>query len=162
MHYEFRYLIFTIFCLRCVIAELFLEGQPLFELSQLLAYRRGQYDPSQHLEKVCFSWTICFSIFTQKAVLTFVLSKVPWIEVFSQAFRFTWIPSHLFIILHECRFQIQESARWFCIWFNWIRRHDALLKVTCKPLRVLCSQVISRRFFITSILCWTLWILMQG
>ncbi|KAG9157708.1 hypothetical protein Leryth_021228 [Lithospermum erythrorhizon] len=38
--------------LRCVIAELFLEGQPLFELSQLLAYRRGQYDPSQHLEKI--------------------------------------------------------------------------------------------------------------
>lgn len=37
---------------RCVIAELFLEGQPPFELSQLLAYRRGQYDPSQHLEKV--------------------------------------------------------------------------------------------------------------
>jgi len=35
-----------------VIAELFLEGQPLFELAQLLAYRRGQHDPSQHLEKV--------------------------------------------------------------------------------------------------------------
>ncbi|XP_051113860.1 serine/threonine-protein kinase VPS15-like isoform X2 [Andrographis paniculata] len=35
-----------------VIAELFLEGQPLFELSQLLAYRRGQYDPTQHLEKI--------------------------------------------------------------------------------------------------------------
>lgn len=33
----------------------FLEGQPLFELSQLLAYRRGQYDPSQHLEKVLIS-----------------------------------------------------------------------------------------------------------
>jgi len=29
-----------------------LEGHPLFELSQLLAYRRGQYDPSQHFEKV--------------------------------------------------------------------------------------------------------------
>ncbi|KAK1270728.1 Shaggy-related protein kinase kappa [Acorus gramineus] len=41
-----------IFSLGCVIAELFLEGQPLFELSQLLAYRRGQYDPSQHLEKI--------------------------------------------------------------------------------------------------------------
>ena len=41
---------------RCVIAELFLEGQPLFELSQLLAYRRGQYDPSQPLEKVIFSF----------------------------------------------------------------------------------------------------------
>ncbi|KAL8498250.1 hypothetical protein ACS0TY_021541 [Phlomoides rotata] len=41
-----------IFSVGCVIAELFLEGQPLFELSQLLAYRRGQYDPTQHLEKI--------------------------------------------------------------------------------------------------------------
>lgn len=41
-----------IFAVGCVIAELFLEGQPPFELSQLLAYRRGQYDPSQHLEKI--------------------------------------------------------------------------------------------------------------
>ncbi|KAG7545737.1 HEAT type 2 [Arabidopsis suecica] len=41
-----------IFAVGCVIAELFLEGQPLFELAQLLAYRRGQHDPSQHLEKI--------------------------------------------------------------------------------------------------------------
>ncbi|XP_068646197.1 serine/threonine-protein kinase VPS15 [Aristolochia californica] len=41
-----------IFSVGCVLAELFLEGQPLFELSQLLAYRRGQYDPSQYLEKI--------------------------------------------------------------------------------------------------------------
>lgn len=41
-----------LFAVGCVIAELFLEGQPLFELSQLLAYRRGQYDPTQHLEKI--------------------------------------------------------------------------------------------------------------
>ncbi|CAM8941988.1 unnamed protein product [Rhodiola kirilowii] len=41
-----------IFSAGCVIAELFLEGQPLFELSQLLAYRRGQYDPSQVLDKI--------------------------------------------------------------------------------------------------------------
>ncbi|BFG20851.1 hypothetical protein CerSpe_071250 [Prunus speciosa] len=41
-----------IFAVGCVIAELFLEGQPLFELSQLLAYRRGQYDPTQLLEKI--------------------------------------------------------------------------------------------------------------
>ncbi|XP_021894882.1 probable serine/threonine-protein kinase vps15 [Carica papaya] len=46
-----------IFAVGCVIAELFLEGQPLFELSQLLAYRRGQYDPSQHLEKANFSFS---------------------------------------------------------------------------------------------------------
>ncbi|XP_078429707.1 protein kinase family protein / WD-40 repeat family protein isoform X2 [Wolffia australiana] len=41
-----------IFSLGCAIAELFLNGQPLFEYSQLLAYRRGQYDPCQHLEKI--------------------------------------------------------------------------------------------------------------
>ncbi|KAL3625419.1 Serine/threonine-protein kinase [Castilleja foliolosa] len=41
-----------IFAVGCVIAELFLEGQPLFELSQLLAYRRGHFDPTQHLEKI--------------------------------------------------------------------------------------------------------------
>uniref|UniRef100_J3LI06 non-specific serine/threonine protein kinase n=1 Tax=Oryza brachyantha TaxID=4533 RepID=J3LI06_ORYBR len=41
-----------IFSLGCVLAELFLEGQPLFELSQLLAYRRGQYDPIHTLEKI--------------------------------------------------------------------------------------------------------------
>lgn len=41
-----------IFAVGCVIAELFLEGHPLFELSQLLAYRRGQYDPCQNLEKI--------------------------------------------------------------------------------------------------------------
>ena len=45
---------------RCVIAELFLEGMPLFELSQLLAYRRGQYDPTQHLEKVVFHGIMSF------------------------------------------------------------------------------------------------------
>jgi hypothetical protein len=36
-----------------VIGELFLEGKALFDLSQLLAYRRGQYDPWPSLEKVC-------------------------------------------------------------------------------------------------------------
>lgn len=41
-----------IFSVGCVIAELFLEGHPLFELSQLLAYRRGQHDPSPLLEKI--------------------------------------------------------------------------------------------------------------
>ncbi len=35
-----------IFSLGCVIAELFLDGKPTFELAQLLAYRRRQYDPA--------------------------------------------------------------------------------------------------------------------
>ncbi|KAK9465828.1 hypothetical protein V1512DRAFT_264820 [Lipomyces arxii] len=34
-----------IFSLGCVIAELFLDGAPIFTLSQLFAFRRGQYTP---------------------------------------------------------------------------------------------------------------------
>jgi phosphoinositide-3-kinase, regulatory subunit 4 len=41
-----------IFSVGCTIAELFLEGQPLFTLSQLLLYRVGEYDPSSTLEKI--------------------------------------------------------------------------------------------------------------
>ncbi|CAK9272337.1 unnamed protein product [Sphagnum jensenii] len=41
-----------IFSLGCVIGEMFLEGKALFDLSQLLAYRRGQYDPRPSLEKI--------------------------------------------------------------------------------------------------------------
>lgn len=36
----------------CVIAELFTEGVPLFDLSQLLAYRNGQFFPEQVLSKI--------------------------------------------------------------------------------------------------------------
>ena len=32
-----------------MIAELFLDGRPLFTLSQLLGYRRGLHDPSPDL-----------------------------------------------------------------------------------------------------------------
>ncbi|CCX33476.1 Similar to Putative serine/threonine-protein kinase VPS15; acc. no. Q9UVG6 [Pyronema omphalodes CBS 100304] len=41
-----------IFSLGCVIAELFLEGTPLFTLSQLFKYRAGGYDPSPYLAKI--------------------------------------------------------------------------------------------------------------
>lgn len=43
-----------IFSLGCVIAELFLEGEPLFTLSQLLQYRNGLYDPAASINKVSF------------------------------------------------------------------------------------------------------------
>ena len=32
-----------------MVAELFLDGRPLFTLSQLLGYRRGLHDPSHDL-----------------------------------------------------------------------------------------------------------------
>ncbi|KAF3912306.1 hypothetical protein AA313_de0204676 [Arthrobotrys entomopaga] len=42
-----------IFSLGCVIAELFLEGTTLFNLSTLFKYKRGQYDPAHtHLVKI--------------------------------------------------------------------------------------------------------------
>jgi phosphoinositide-3-kinase regulatory subunit 4 len=41
-----------IFSLGCTIAEIFLEGSPLFTLSQLLAYRKGEYDPQKTLQKI--------------------------------------------------------------------------------------------------------------
>lgn len=41
-----------IFSLGCVIAELFLEGAPLFDLSQLLRYKTGEYDPSVLVDRI--------------------------------------------------------------------------------------------------------------
>eukprot|EP01087_Luapelamoeba_hula_P016325 TRINITY_DN5016_c2_g1_i1.p1 TRINITY_DN5016_c2_g1~~TRINITY_DN5016_c2_g1_i1.p1 ORF type:complete len:1525 (+),score=308.28 TRINITY_DN5016_c2_g1_i1:135-4577(+) len=43
-----------IFSLGCCIAELFLEGvsDPLFSFSQLLSYRKGEYDPMPVIEKI--------------------------------------------------------------------------------------------------------------
>uniref|UniRef100_A0A7N4NQQ3 non-specific serine/threonine protein kinase n=1 Tax=Sarcophilus harrisii TaxID=9305 RepID=A0A7N4NQQ3_SARHA len=41
-----------IFSAGCVIAELFTEGVPLFDLSQLLAYRNGHFFPDQVLNKI--------------------------------------------------------------------------------------------------------------
>jgi phosphoinositide-3-kinase regulatory subunit 4 len=41
-----------IFSLGCTIAELFLEGEPLFTFSQLLRYRSGEYDPVMLLESI--------------------------------------------------------------------------------------------------------------
>jgi phosphoinositide-3-kinase regulatory subunit 4 len=41
-----------VFSLGCVIAELWLDGRAFFDLSRLLAYRRGEYDPSQALTGV--------------------------------------------------------------------------------------------------------------
>jgi phosphoinositide-3-kinase regulatory subunit 4 len=39
-------------CYSCVIAELFLEGTPLFTLSQLFKYRSGEYSPDTSLESI--------------------------------------------------------------------------------------------------------------
>lgn len=44
-----------IFAVGCVLAELFTDGNPLFEYSQLLAYRSGKYDPIPSLQSALSS-----------------------------------------------------------------------------------------------------------
>eukprot|EP01132_Coremiostelium_polycephalum_P010002 gene10002-12267_t len=41
-----------IFSLGCVIAELFLEGFPIFDFSQLLSYRKGEYNPEPVIRRI--------------------------------------------------------------------------------------------------------------
>ena len=44
---------------RCVIGELFCEGSPLFDLSQLLAYKSGDYSPDVKLSKIDNNIKVC-------------------------------------------------------------------------------------------------------
>ncbi|XP_050537002.1 phosphoinositide 3-kinase regulatory subunit 4 [Daktulosphaira vitifoliae] len=41
-----------IFSAGCAIAEMFTDGHPPFDLSQLLAYRNGEYDPSTYIDTI--------------------------------------------------------------------------------------------------------------
>jgi hypothetical protein len=41
-----------VFAAGCVIAEVFLDGDALFDQPQLLAYRAGSYDPSPTIAKI--------------------------------------------------------------------------------------------------------------
>lgn len=45
-------LIYKLSVCRCVIAELFLEGVPIFEYHQLLSYRRGEYNPIPVIQRI--------------------------------------------------------------------------------------------------------------
>jgi serine/threonine protein kinase len=37
---------------RCVVAELFLDGTPIFNFAQLLGYRKGTYDPEPTINRI--------------------------------------------------------------------------------------------------------------
>ena len=53
-----------VFSAGCVLAELFLEGTPLFTFSQLLRYREGKYDPNSMIDKIDDEMVkVCFSPF---------------------------------------------------------------------------------------------------
>lgn len=97
-----------------MLAELFLEGQPLFELSQLLAYRRGQYDPSHTLEKVLFLRS--FSIFEYVVlnnsciiiiiILFIFFSVVSWSGYACNSLKL-YTP---FLLPHDCLHAISDGA----------------------------------------------------
>lgn len=40
-----------IFSAGCVIAEIMMDGLPLFDLARLQQFRRGSYDPREELKK---------------------------------------------------------------------------------------------------------------
>ncbi|KAG6553996.1 hypothetical protein Mapa_004913 [Marchantia paleacea] len=86
-----------IFSLGCVIAELFLEGQTLFDLSQLLAYRKGQYDPKPSLEKIPDEKI--------RAMVEHMLQLSPDARATSAEYLKTWapevFPSYFFPNLHQ-------------------------------------------------------------
>lgn len=44
--------LFIIIHFRCALIELYNEGEPPFDLSQLLSYRINEYDPKKHLDKI--------------------------------------------------------------------------------------------------------------
>ncbi|EFJ32769.1 hypothetical protein SELMODRAFT_230900 [Selaginella moellendorffii] len=96
------------FSLGCVIAELFLEGQALFDLSQLLGYRKRLYDPLPSLEKV---WLFCGSkcfFFVRILLMNMILQMihvVPESRLSCDDYLETWaydvFPSYFSPALHN-------------------------------------------------------------
>ncbi len=79
---------------RCVLAELFLDGHALFNLSQLLSYRRGKYSPDASLDgiecpmiKVHFE--TCF-IFTAKALVSSMIQIDPSKRLSAAEYLIQW------------------------------------------------------------------------
>lgn len=169
---------------RCVIAELFLEGQPLFELSQLLAYRRGQYDPSQHLEKVLISFpallldalAIPFPlIFPSSYWLLLDLTLVACINDYYQCIFLLVLEKLFSCFLHVnfhscsiifsqiiCRSRILEYARWYFIWSSLNQSPASLLKAIYRIMQLLYFLATSHHFCTIFIVAGILFILIWG
>lgn len=50
--FSLGYCFYDSYSCRCTIAELYLEGTPLFTLSQLLRYKKGEFDPDEVLHEI--------------------------------------------------------------------------------------------------------------
>ncbi|CAI2161442.1 16883_t:CDS:10 [Funneliformis geosporum] len=86
-----------IFSLGCVIAELFLEGAPIFSLSQLFKYRSGEYDPELYLKKIEDE--------DIKAMVKHMINIDPsqryTAEQYLQEWRGTAFPQYFYTFLHQ-------------------------------------------------------------
>ncbi|KAF0433331.1 ARM repeat-containing protein [Gigaspora margarita] len=86
-----------IFSLGCVIAELFLEGTPIFSLAQLFKYRTGEYDPCVDLEKIEDS--------DIRALVKHMIHVDPsqryTAEQYLQEWRGTAFPQYFYTFLHQ-------------------------------------------------------------
>lgn len=96
-----------IFSLGCVIAELFLEGTPLFDLSQLFKYKIGEYNPSSVLERI--------DDLEIRSMITHMVSLDPdkryTAENYLQKWRHRAFPSYFTTFLHEYIASITEAQR---------------------------------------------------
>ncbi|RIA90300.1 hypothetical protein C1645_712201 [Glomus cerebriforme] len=94
-----------IFSLGCVIAELFLEGTPIFSLSQLFKYRSGEYDPKVSLEKIEDE--------DIRAIVKHMINIDPsqryTAEQYLQEWRGTAFPQYFYTFLHQYIGSVTDS-----------------------------------------------------
>jgi len=77
---------------RCVIAELFTEGKIPFDLSQLLAYRSGDYSPSKLFDSID---DVNIRVGDINFILVLCKTSVSDLLQFIQVTRFTFVNNNL-------------------------------------------------------------------
>ncbi|KAJ3222135.1 Serine/threonine-protein kinase [Clydaea vesicula] len=114
-----------IFSLGCSIAEIFLEGKPLFNLSQLLRYRRGEYNPIHEIEKI-----------GDEHIQTLIVSMInidPKNRLSASEYLRNWknklFPSYFYDFLHDYVKEVLDTQTSNLIPTEEINTFDADLKI---------------------------------
>lgn len=96
-----------IFSLGCVIAELFLEGTALFNLSTLFKYKKGQFDPSlTHLSKIEDPEI--------RSLVTHMIDVDPSNRLSAEGYLRQWrqkaFPSYFYSFLHDYIYSVMDPT----------------------------------------------------
>eukprot|EP00842_Homolaphlyctis_polyrhiza_P006602 jgi/Hompol1/6943/HPOL_000975-RA len=87
-----------IFALGCTIAEIYLEGIPIFTLAQLLQYRKGAYDPSSTLLEKIDDVEI-------RSLVKHMIQRDPNMRMTAQDYMKNWrdkaFPEYFYSFLHQ-------------------------------------------------------------